>query len=83
MNDIAPEAWQREVEDARAALRRRFPDLRCLRCGADNFLFRLWPDQSLVPGLASESDNRVVELICENCGFQEKHVVRLLAAASS
>jgi hypothetical protein len=82
MADVSPEAWTKEVEEARAALRRRFPDLRCLRCGTDNFLFRLWPDESLVPGLASESDNRVVELICRNCGFQEKHVVRLLAAAS-
>jgi hypothetical protein len=83
MVDVPPEAWAKEIEDARATLRRRFPDLRCLRCGTDNFLFRLWPDESLVPGLASERDNRVVELICDNCGFQEKHVVRLLTAASS
>jgi len=82
MNNIAPEAWTKEVEDARAALRRRFPELRCLRCSADNFLFRLWPDETLVPGLASESNNRVVELICQNCGFQEKHVVRLLVEAA-
>ena len=82
MTDAAAEGWTQEVEDARAALLRRFPELRCLRCGADNFFFRLWPDETLVPGLASESDNRVVELICRSCGFQEKHVVRLLAAAS-
>jgi len=82
MAGVEPEAWTKEVEDARTALRTRFPDLHCLRCGADNFFFRLWPDESLVPGLASESDNRVVELICRRCGFQEKHVVRLLAAAS-
>jgi len=83
MADVSPEAWTKEVEEARDALRRRFPDLRCLRCGTDNFLFRLWPDASLVPGLASETDNRVVEIICENCGFQEKHVVKLLAASDS
>jgi hypothetical protein len=82
MVDIPPEAWAKEIEDARAALRRRFPNLRCLRCETDNFLFRLWPDESLVPGLASEANNRVVELICENCGFQEKHVVRLLETSS-
>jgi hypothetical protein len=83
MADIPAEEWTKEVEEVRAALRRRFPDLQCLRCRTDNFRFRLWPDESLVPGLASETDNRVVELICENCGFQEKHVVRLLAAASN
>lgn len=66
------------MEGARAALRRRFPDLHCLRCGADSFLVRMWQDGSLVPGVASDADNRVVEIICENCGFQEKHVVRLL-----
>jgi len=82
MADIAPEDWTKEVEDARTALQRRFPDLRCLRCGAENFFFRLWPDETLGLSLASESDNRVVELICRNCGFQEKHVVRLLAATS-
>jgi len=82
MADIPAEEWTKEVEEVRAALRRRFPDLHCLRCRTDNFRFRLWPDESLVPGLASETDNRVVELICKNCGFQEKHVVRLLAAAS-
>jgi hypothetical protein len=81
VSDIAPEAWQKEMENARAALRKRFPDLHCLRCGSDHFLVRMWPDESLVPGLASDADNRVVELICESCGFQEKHVVRLLAAS--
>jgi hypothetical protein len=79
MSEIAPDAWQKEMEDARAALRERFPDLRCLRCRDERFLVRMWPDESLVPGLASENNNRVVELICENCGFQERHIVRLLA----
>jgi hypothetical protein len=83
MADVSPEAWTKEMEDARAALRRRFPDLRCLRCGTDDFLVRMWPDASLVPGVASSVDNRVVEIICENCGFQEKHVVKLLAASDS
>ena len=80
MSDPAADAWTKEMEDARAALRARFPDLHCLRCRCDDFVLRMWPDETLVPGLASSSDNRVVELICENCGFQEKHVVRLLAA---
>jgi len=78
MPDLSAEDWQQEMESARAVLRERFPDLKCLRCGEDNFQLRLWPDASLVPGLADETNNRVVELICENCGFQERHVVRLL-----
>lgn len=80
MSEVIADAWQKEMEDARDALRKRFADLHCLRCGRDSFLLRMWPDESLVPGVASDRDNRVVELICENCGFQEKHVVRLLAS---
>ena len=80
MSEIGADAWQKETEDARAALLKRFPNLLCLRCGRDDFAMRMWRDVSLVPEIASSSDNRVIELICENCGFQEKHVVKLLAA---
>jgi hypothetical protein len=78
VSDIALEAWQKEMENAGATLRKRFPDL---RCGAENFLVRMWTDQTVVPGVASDADNRVVEIICESSGLQEKHVVRLLASA--
>ena len=83
MGEITAEAWQKEIENARDSLRKRFPDLSCLRCGRDSFLVRMWPDESLVPGVASADDNRVVELVCENCGFQEKHVVRLLSTETA
>ena len=72
------EQWSDDVEKARSSLRSRFPDLHCLRCGKDRFFMRIWSDESLVPGLATEDNNRVLELICENCGYQEKHVVSLL-----
>jgi ribosomal protein L37E len=83
MGEITAEAWQKEIEDARDSPRKRFPDLCCLRCGRDSFLVRMWPDESLAPGVASADDNRVVELVCENCGFQEKHFVRLLSAETA
>jgi hypothetical protein len=83
MGEITAEAWQKEIENARHSLRKRFPDLSCLRRGRDSFLVRMWPDESLVPGVAPADDNRVVELVCENCGFQEKHVVRLLSAETA
>ncbi len=73
------EVWRREVAEARAAFNERFSQLKCLRCGEQKFMLRLWPDESLSPGLA---DNSVAELICENCGFQEKHVVGLLKKQS-
>ena len=78
MDDVSTDQWQKEMEEARTLLKERFNPLHCLRCKADDFFVRMWPDESLVPGLADSKSNRVVELICQNCGFQEKHVVRLL-----
>jgi len=75
---VEADIWRQDVDIAREALRERFPDLTCLRCGADRFSFRVWRDENLVPGLADETNNRVVEVICDNCGFQERHVVNLL-----
>jgi ribosomal protein L37E len=78
MVQLEAEAWRKDIDEARAALNERFPDLKCLRCGERKFMLRLWPDESLVPGIADADTNRVSELICESCGFQEKHVVSLL-----
>jgi len=83
MLDPDAEAWRREVEEVRTALNKRFSQLKCLRCGEQKFMLRVWPDESLVPGLADADTNRVAELICENCGFQEKHVVNLLKQEDS
>jgi transcription elongation factor Elf1 len=83
MTDADAESWSREIAEARAALNKRFPELLCLRCGKQKFMLRVWPDESLVPGLADADTNRVAELICENCGFQEKHIVNLLKKEDS
>ncbi len=78
MTELDAEAWSREIAEVRAVLNERFSQLRCLRCSEQKFMLRVWPDESLVPGLADANTNRVAELICENCGFQEKHIVNLL-----
>ena len=62
----------KDFNDARASLDARFPKLRCLRCETDDFLLRVWADTTLQPGL---SDNRIMELTCANCGFQETHMM--------
>ena len=61
-----------DFEEGREALRQRFPDLRCVRCGSEKFLMRIWSDASLSPALR---DNRMMEIICENCGFIERHAL--------
>jgi hypothetical protein len=41
---------------------------------------RVWKEASLSPAF---SDDRVVELICENCGLIEKHLVNGLKGSLS
>ena len=65
MADIPAEEWTKEIEDAaRGRCAGVFRTFIAFGAATENFRFRLWPDEFLVPGLASESDNRVVELIC-------------------
>ena len=75
---MSDDSWSADFEKARGILKARFPDLCCLRCGKDKFLMRLWSDESLSPGLSAPQDNNVLELICDNCGYLEKHVVPIL-----
>ena len=58
--------------EARKLIAERFPEFRCVRCGQDSFLLRSYTDSSLLPGLR---DSHLIELICSNCGFQERHVL--------
>ena len=76
-----PVDWQerRDLDRAKAALLSRFPGLVCLRCGKDSFALRRQRDASLVPEIVKSDGGLVIELICLNCGFQEKHVVGLLS----
>lgn len=67
--------WFQSMKETRGVLNRRFPMMKCLRCGKDNFFMRVWDDRSLSPAFA---DTRVMELICSNCGLQEKHVMAQL-----
>jgi hypothetical protein len=64
--------WKGLQKEAREKLDERFPDFKCLRCGSTAFLQRTFPDSSFSPGLA---DPNVMELICANCGFLERHVL--------
>ena len=72
------DTWSTDFERARAILGKRFPDLKCLRCAQDKFMMRLYNDESLSPGLSYPQANNVLELICGECGFMEKHVVSIL-----
>jgi hypothetical protein len=61
-----------EFREAHALLRERFPDIRCVRCESDRFIMRVWKDNTLTDTFA---DARMVELVCENCGFVERHLM--------
>jgi predicted RNA-binding Zn-ribbon protein involved in translation (DUF1610 family) len=72
MTEPVIDEWAKDTAEARAKVRERFPDFRCVRCGNDNFLMRVWHDNTLQPAF---SDDRVVEYICDNCGLIERHIV--------
>jgi transcription elongation factor Elf1 len=59
-------------EDVKAELDRRFPDLRCLRCGHERFFLQLRQDRSFSAIMLSPIPN-VADLICQNCGLIETH----------
>jgi hypothetical protein len=67
--------WQDTVKTVRDALTARLGDHPCLRCKHNNFMLRLFNDHDLKTGLG---DARIAELICENCGFIERHSVGVL-----
>ena len=75
---MSDDSWSADFEKARSILKSRFPDLCCLRCGKDKFLMRLWSDESLSFEFSAPHNNNVLELICDNCGYLEKHVVPIL-----
>jgi ribosomal protein L37E len=85
-----------ETDDVRQILSEAFPDIRCLRCGHDQFLVVTDIDAlgtghsadsmsvlALHAALAipDSSMRPVVTLACERCGHLEHHVTRLLARA--
>ncbi len=70
--------FKSDFSEVQGLVRERFPHIKCVRCESDRFLMRVWKEASLSPAF---SDDRVVELICENCGFVEKHLVNGLKGA--
>lgn len=54
-------------------IRKSFPDLRCLRCGHDNFL--IFQNIKEIAGL------RVVLMACDRCGHIEQHLLGSLRQA--
>lgn len=72
MADAKVDDWRKDSAEVLQTLEARFPDFRCVRCGNDNFLMRVWHDSTLQPAFI---DDRIVEYICDNCGLIERHVV--------
>jgi hypothetical protein len=69
------DTWERDFEVVQAAIDRRFRGVKCLRCQGKSFGLRLFHDASLVPAFSQIGENNVAELICDTCGFMERHVI--------
>ncbi len=79
MDSSETNEWRGVVKTVRDALTARLGDHPCLRCKHNNFMLRLFNDNNLKVGLG---DDRIAELICENCGFMERHSVGVLLSDS-
>ena len=74
-----------EFEMLRELVRDAFPDLRCLRCGSDDFYLKGMLDNlgtgQFVQGKPQSPDRdyeSVLRLVCQRCGFVEHHSVQIL-----
>lgn len=77
MDDRLGSDWKKSFDAVKAAFDRRFPDVKCLRCGGGAFGLRLSGDASLAATSARIGAD-VAELICTSCGFVERHHVAYL-----
>ena len=68
------------LEQVKAALDRRFPELSCLRCGHSTFGLRVRTDATFFALPTKETENNVADLICSSCGFWECHLVSYLVS---
>ena len=86
MNELAPLG---EVQKIIEALDRRFPDLRCLRCGDNRLAVLDEPDHGRQPGIAvanraSDGSARshgiipTITMACMNCGHIEQFLETFL-----
>jgi predicted nucleic-acid-binding Zn-ribbon protein len=78
-----------EFETLRDLVREAFPDLRCLRCGSDDFFLKGMLDNlgtgEFIEGkpLSSTQDyEQALRLVCQRCGFVEHHSVQVLQDAA-
>ena len=71
MSEIA-DVSSKDFNEARDILNARFPNIRCLRCDATDFMMDVWTSPV---GSSDLAEQRLIELTCVNCGFQEKHML--------
>jgi ribosomal protein L37E len=74
MND----SYSNRNEEVKAALKRRFPDMKCLRCGSQRFGLRIRTDDSYFAIPSPDAIDNVADFICDSCGFIETHLARNL-----
>lgn len=78
------------LEAAAALLKSAFPDIRCLRCGHDEFVLvdppvyteRLLKKDYRMGGVVFFPHPKTVVLVCQLCGMTETHALDYLEKAS-
>ncbi len=77
------------LDEGEELLRQAFPDIRCLRCGHENFTLveapaytgRLLRRGVHIGGVSFNPFPQTVALICERCGFVEQYALDYLRKA--
>jgi predicted nucleic-acid-binding Zn-ribbon protein len=77
-----------DFEELAGLVRASFPDIRCLRCGYDQFYsglnrYTLARRELGITGLVSYigDDHEILTLACTRCGHLEHHMLKVLEGA--
>ena len=70
--------WTEELDEVKAAINRRFPNMKCLRCGNEAFGLRIFADDSFKTIEPTKRGHQLAEFICSSCGMIERHYIGYL-----
>jgi transcription elongation factor Elf1 len=70
--------WTEELDEVKAAINRRFSNMKCLRCGNEAFGLRIFADDTLKIIETTKRGNQLAEFICSSCGMIERHYISYL-----
>ena len=78
MTSEAFDNWTKEMDEVKATINRRFPNMKCLRCGNEEFGLSIFADDTFRMIEPVKRMNQLAEFICSSCGMIERHYIGYL-----